>query len=59
MENDIWVSISWKEESNKIQFFFFRGDKESEIIADFALTPKQLLEVFQQTGIDFWDGEPF
>jgi leucyl aminopeptidase (aminopeptidase T) len=54
MENDIAVSISWNKESNEI-LFIFREDENSKVIGEFGLTPKQLLQVFQYSGVDFFE----
>jgi hypothetical protein len=54
MENDVVVSISLDKETNEI-LFIFREDGKSKVIGEFGLTPKQLLQVFQYSGIDFFE----
>lgn len=50
MKEEVWATVV--EYNNQFHFTFGRGSSD-EIIAVMILTPAQLLQVFQYSGIDF------
>jgi hypothetical protein len=52
MSKDIWAIIN--EEGDDFYFEFGRVGS-SETILETNLTPSQLLQIFQQSGIDFYE----
>jgi hypothetical protein len=52
MSNDIWASIIHGYEE---YHFRFGRVGSSEAILETKLTPSQLLQIFQQSGLDFYE----
>lgn len=56
MSNDIWAVLI--DDLNEFHFKFGRVGSR-KIIAEISVTPEQLLQIFQYSGIDFCEDETF